>query len=168
MPGPLSPAQLRSFAEHGVLALAQFVDEATLHAWDAQMAQHLENDPTDATAWAAPSPTTPKLAPALNDLPQMRAVLSQLGADGWNGGSGLGNVRIKGDSKGAGNMLPRTDFAMGGSGNMKSPGDDWKAPNLGHIDGYGPGGWSGGFMLAATANLVDVEPKGGAFIYWSC
>ena len=31
---------------------------------------------------------------------------------------------------------------------------------------WGPGGWSGGFMLAATANLVDVEEKGGAFIYW--
>ena len=39
-------------------------------------------------------------------------------------------------------------------------------PATGHIDGYGPGGWSGGFMLGATAYLEDVEDGGGAFVYW--
>ena len=42
----------------------------------------------------------------------------------------------------------------------------WDWPAQGHIDGYGPGGWSGGFMLGATAYLDDVEANGGAFIYW--
>ena len=40
----------------------------------------------------------------------------------------------------------------------------WNMPATGHIDGYGPGGWSGGFMLGATAYLEDVEDEGGAFI----
>ena len=39
MGGPLSAAQLRSFAEEGVLVLTSFVDEATLQLWDAQMAE---------------------------------------------------------------------------------------------------------------------------------
>jgi ectoine hydroxylase-related dioxygenase (phytanoyl-CoA dioxygenase family) len=43
---------------------------------------------------------------------------------------------------------------------------EWGMPSSGHIDGYGPNGWSGGFMLGATTYLYDVEPQGGAFIYW--
>ena len=39
-------------------------------------------------------------------------------------------------------------------------------PDSGHIDGYGPGGWSGGFMLGATTYMDDVEPGGGGFVYW--
>ena len=35
-------------------------------------------------------------------------------------------------------------------------------PGSGHIDAYGPGGWSP-FMLGATTYLYDVEPGGGAF-----
>ena len=165
MGGPLSAAQLRSFAEEGVLILKSFVDEETLQLWDAQMAEQLEGDPADSATWAG-GPANPRLTPALKDLPQMQAVLRQLGAGGWGGGSGIGGVRVKGASGGAGNMRPRADAAMGGSGNMKSRDPGWKAPDMGHIDGYGPGGWSGGFMLAATAHLVDVEEKGGAFIYW--
>ena len=42
----------------------------------------------------------------------------------------------------------------------------WDMPATGHIDGYGPGGWSGGFMLGATAYLEDVEDEGGGFVYW--
>ena len=133
--GPLSAAQLRSFAEQGVLILEKFVDEATLSGWDAQMAEQLQSDPTASATWAA-NPNNPTLEPALKELPQMRAVLAQLGASGWDGGSGLGNVRVRGDSQGAGNMLPSKELKMGGSGNMKSPEiDAWKAPNLGHIDG---------------------------------
>ena len=165
MGGPLSAAQLRSFAAEGVLILRSFVDEETLQLWDAQMAEQLEGDPADSATWAG-GPANPRLTPALKDLPQMQAVLRQLGAGGWGGGSGIGGVRVKGASGGAGNMRPRADAAMGGSGNMKSRDPGWKAPDMGHIDGYGPGGWSGGFMLAATAHLVDVEEKGGAFIYW--
>lgn len=42
----------------------------------------------------------------------------------------------------------------------------WQMPATGHIDGYGPGGWSGGFMLGATAYLEEVQEEGGAFVYW--
>ena len=42
----------------------------------------------------------------------------------------------------------------------------WQMPDNGHIDGYGPNGWSGGFMLGATTYMYDVESEGGAFIYW--
>ena len=79
MGGPLSAAQLRSFAEEGVLVLTSFVDEATLQLWDAQMAEQLEGDPADSATWAG-GPANPQLTPALKDLPQMQAVLRQLGA----------------------------------------------------------------------------------------
>jgi len=136
MGGPLSAAQLRSFAEEGVLILESFVDEATLQLWDAQMAEQLEGDPADSATWAG-GPANPQLTPALKDLPQMQAVLRQLGAGGWGGGSGLGGVKIKGNSQNnAGNMRPRADAVMGGSGNMRRTEGAWKAPDLGHIDGY--------------------------------
>ena len=41
---------------------------------------------------------------------------------------------------------------------------DWSMPNGGHIDAYG-GQWYP-FMIGATTYLYDVEPTGGAFIYW--
>ena len=37
-------------------------------------------------------------------------------------------------------------------------------PESGHIDAYG-GSWAP-FMIGATTYLYDVEPKGGAFIFW--
>ena len=52
---------------------------------------------------------------------------------------------------------------------VKWPGPEgsaWKMPDSGHMDGYGPGGWSGGFMLGATTYMDDVEPGGGGFVYW--
>ena len=52
---------------------------------------------------------------------------------------------------------------------VKWPGPEdaaWQVPDSGHIDGYGPAGWSGGFMLGATAYIDDVEPRGGGFVYW--
>ena len=42
----------------------------------------------------------------------------------------------------------------------------WRGPAEGHIDGYGPGGWSGGFTLGMTTLLSDVRHAGGAFIVW--
>ena len=68
--------------------------------------------------------------------------------------------------------------------------EQWREPGQGHVDGYGPGGWSGtyfqlsvnshlpldflwfemmqtdtlgGFTLAATTYLDDVQPGGGCF-----
>ena len=31
---------------------------------------------------------------------------------------------------------------------------------------YGPGGWSGGFTIAATTYLDDVQPGGGCFYFF--
>ena len=42
----------------------------------------------------------------------------------------------------------------------------WVPPAAGHIDGYGPGGWSGGFTLGVTTMLTDVRHAGGAFVLW--
>ena len=55
----------------------------------------------------------------------------------------------------------------GGGGSMlvKWPGPEdaaWKMPDSGPLDGYGPAGWSGGFMLGATAYMDDVEPGAAA------
>jgi hypothetical protein len=34
------------------------------------------------------------------------------------------------------------------------------------VDGYGPGGWSGGFSLAATTYLDESTHGGGCFTFW--
>ena len=41
----------------------------------------------------------------------------------------------------------------------------WHPSGQGRVDGYGPGGSSGGFQLAATTSLEDVEHGGGGFTF---
>ena len=71
----------------------------------------------------------------------MQKVIEQLGGDQFAGGGGSPLVK------------------------WPKPGEEWKMPSSGHIDAYGPGGWSP-FMMGATTYVYDVEPGGGAFVFW--
>ena len=76
----------------------------------------------------------------------MQAVVKQLGAGKLAGGGG--GVLVNWPQPGA---PPDVSEAL----------KSWSPSAQGHVDGYGPGGWSGGFTLAATTYLEDVEPGGG-------
>ncbi len=156
---PLSVEQLREFAEEGVLILPGFIDDATSGGWLAQLEEQRGANPLSAAAWTHGGTSNNKpLVPALGDVPQMAAVLEQLGGAAWSGGgAGLGAVKVRQEA--THELAPAVLGAPHGTQmNHGRP--------MGHIDGYGPGGWSGGFMCAATTYLADVEPGGGAFVYW--
>lgn len=156
--GPLSPAQLREFAAEGVLILPGFIDDATSAGWLAQLEEQLGSDPLSAATWANGGSNTKALVPTLSDVPQMAALLDQLGGSGWTGGgAGLGAVKVMQEPTRQHPPAP-PGAPYGTQMNHARP--------MGHIDGYGPGGWTGGFILAATTYLADVEAGGGAFVYW--
>ena len=141
---PLDPGQIDLFKRHGFLLLEGLVDPETLSAWRDQFWSHIGADRDDPDTW--PEDYVIQgfgVDPPLGQLPPMRAIIEQLGGGMFGGG--------------------------GGSMLVKWPGPDgaaWQMPDSGHIDGYGPGGWSGGFMLGATTYMDDVEPGGGGFVYW--
>ena len=140
----LDAAQLDHFKAHGFVTLPGFVDTSTLDAWRDQFWSHVGADRDDTSTW--PDDYVVKdfaVEPRLSALPAMESVVQQLGGGMFAGGGG--------------SMLVKWPAA---------PGTEWQAPGNGHIDGYGPGGWSGGFMLAATTYLEDVQPRGGGFFYW--
>jgi hypothetical protein len=154
MGGPLSRAQLAEFAREGVLILRGFIDDATSGGWLAQLEEQVGGDPLASSTWADGASNSRPLVPALGGVPQVAAVLEQLGGAGWGGGgAGLGGVKIQ--------TLPEGELQQ-----PAAAADPVLEGFHGHIDGYGPGGWSGGFILAATTYLADVEPSGGAFVYW--
>ncbi|NKB72200.1 MAG: hypothetical protein GKR89_34410 [Candidatus Latescibacteria bacterium] len=139
----LSLAQIEFFKEQGYLVLEDFIELATVEGWRQQIWGHLGTSLDHPKEW--PNDYVVKdfsATPVFGHLPQMVAAVEQLGGGKFAGG-------------GSGPLVqwPRDD-------------GDWTLPSQGHIDGYGPGGWSGGFMLGATTYLYDVEPGGGAFVYW--
>lgn len=139
----LDSDQITHFKQHGFLILRGFIDDDTLQAWRRQFWGHVGAESGDPTTW--PEDYVVKdfgVDPSFGGLPKMQSVIGQLGGDRFAGGGG--------------SMLVQ----------WPKPDTPWKAPDQGHIDGYGPGGWSGGFMLGATTYLEDVDPGGGAFYYW--
>jgi hypothetical protein len=139
----LSAEQIDHFKTHGFVILRGFIDDDTLGAWRDQFWTHIGADRDDGSTW--PDDYVVKefnVEPRLGQLPQMLPLIDQLGGGMFAGGGG--------------SMLVQ----------WPKPDSQWQAPQTGHIDGYGPGGWGGGFMLGATTYLEDVEPGGGGFYYW--
>jgi hypothetical protein len=140
---PLTPDQISYLKENGYLILRNFIDPLQVQTWRHQFWQHLDADADDPSTW----PDSYVIEgfstdPIMGHLPQISAVVEQLGGGQFNGGGGSMLVQ-----------WPKQD-------------QDWNLSNSGHIDGYGPGGWSGGFMLGATTYLHDIEHRGGGFLYW--
>lgn len=139
----LDADQITHFKQHGYVILRDFVDAATLATWRDQFWNHVGADRDDSGTW--PDDYVVKefgVEPSFGHLPGMTPIIDQLGGDMFGGGGG--------------SMLVQ----------WPKPGTEWKAPVQGHIDGYGPNGWGGGFMLGATTYLEDVEAGGGGFYYW--
>ena len=140
----LDPGQIDLFKRQGFLVLEGLVEPETLSAWRDQFWSHVGADRDDPETWPEDYVIQGLgVDPPLGQLPPMQTIIEQLGGGMFGGG--------------------------GGSMLVKWPGPDgaaWKMPDSGHIDGYGPGGWSGGFMLGATTYMDDVEPGGGGFVYW--
>jgi hypothetical protein len=139
----LTDTQIDHFKAEGYVILSGFFATAQIEAWHDIFWTHVGARADEPKTWPD-SYVIDGLAldPVPGGLPPMQAIIEQL-SDGMFGGGG-------------GSMLIQ----------WPKPDQDWQLPGNGHIDGYGPGGWSGGFMLGATTYLEDVEARGGAFIYW--
>ena len=139
----LDTDQITHFKQHGYVILRGFIDNDLLQNWRDQFWGHVSAQADDPATW--PDDYVVKefsVDPAFGHLPQMQSIIEQLGGGMFSGGGG--------------SMLVQ----------WPKPDADWQAPTQGHIDGYGPGGWSGGFMLGATTYLEQVEAGGGGFFYW--
>ena len=145
--GILTAEQIAYFKTNGYLVLENFVKSDTIESWRKQIWNKLDADLSDPSGWPDQlvvngSNIEPE-SQVFGQLAQVRAVADQIGGGMFNGGGGQMLVKWPRKEKGA-----------------------WQMPTDGHIDGYGPNGWSGGFMLGATTYMYDVQPGGGAFIYW--
>ena len=139
----LSPAQIEFFKEQGYLILEDFIDPDTVVGWREQIWRHLGASLEEPDQWPDDYVVEGfSHEPVFGHMPQMAAAVEQLGGGKFTGG-------------GSGPLVK-----------WPQAGENWSMPEQGHIDGYGPNGWSGGFMLGATTYLYDVEPGGGAFVYW--
>lgn len=140
----LTSEQVQSFKENAYLVLPGFIATEQLLQWREQFWSHVGADAQDAATWPDNYVIGDfNVDPRLSDVPQLQSIVEQLGGGFFTGGGG--------------SMLVQWP---------KPEGTPWQMPGQGHIDGYGPGGWSGGFMLAATTYLEDVEEGGGGFVYW--
>ncbi len=138
----LTTEQVKSFQENGYLILKNFVDSDILDGWRTQVWEYLNSSLETPETW--PNDYVVQnfgFSPLFGQLPAMKDITAQLGGAQFTGGGGTPLVK-----------WPNRD-------------EKWKMPSSGHIDAYGPGGWSP-FMLGATTYLYDVKPGGGAFIYW--
>lgn len=139
----LTDTQIDHFKAEGYVILSGFFATAQIEAWHDIFWTHVGARADEPKTWPD-SYVIDGLAldPVPGGLPPMQAIIEQLSGGMFGGGGG--------------SMLIQ----------WPKPDQDWQLPGNGHIDGYGPGGWSGGFMLGATTYLEDVEARGGAFIYW--
>ena len=139
----LSEEQIGFFKQQGYLILENFIGSEQIARWREQFWTHIGADPQEPKSWPESYVIDGfAVEPTFGQLPQMQALIDTLGGGHFQGGGGSMLVH-----------WPRKEGT-------------WEWPAQGHIDGYGPGGWSGGFMLGATTYLADVEERGGAFTYW--
>ena len=143
---PLSAGQIEFFKTHGYLIIESMIEPVYIDAWRRDLWAHVGGEVQRPETWGEQtftlndfsfSPTTT----LLSQHPKVAAVIDQLGGGAFTGG--------------------------GGSPLIKWPDGRtvWRPPADGHVDAYGPGGWSP-FMIAATTYCYDVEYGGGAFTYW--
>jgi hypothetical protein len=143
---PLNDDQVQFFKDNGYVVLRNLIDPAVVDQWREAMWAHLGSDPDDPSTWNREYVVKDYKPPAgteIQKLDSIKEIVEQLGGGAFTGG-------------GAGPLIrwPETEQP-----------DEWKLPENGHIDGYGPGGWSH-MMLGATTYLEDVEHRGGGFTYW--
>ena len=138
----LTEKQVTFFQENGYLILENVIDTEVIDEWREQIWKHFNSSLETPETW--PDDYVVQnfgFSPQFGQLPVMREVIQQFSGGEFAGGGGSPLVK------------------------WPKPDEDWKMPGSGHIDAYGPGGWSP-FMLGATTYLYDVEPGGGAFVYW--
>lgn len=142
---PLNAQQIAHFKLNGYLVLKNVFDEATLEAWRRQIWRALDGSLEDPATW--PRETSgldgyeydPPNS-ALVHHPNMMSIIDQLSGGHFVAGDGIPIIR------------------------WPEPERTFEIPQTGHIDAYG-GRWLP-FMIGATTYLYDVEPGGGALIYW--
>ena len=162
----LRPEQLRTFQATGYLVLPSLVDEPTLRAWRAQIWSAIGADAAEPSTWpnrrgtpsspssrARPEPSGgqpsraaraagapgPVVSPALHELPAIRAVVDTLSGGG-------GRFRTIVPEADTGLVFPEEEELAG-----------WTPPQDGHLDGYGPTGWSG-VRLAPPPTHTHAHP----------
>ncbi len=139
----LTDNEVSHFKKEGYIVLPDLIEPELIEDWREQFWNHIAADPYNNSSWPDHYVIDAfSTDPIFGHVAQMDAIVKQLGGGHFAGGGGSMLVQ-----------WPQRD-------------GQWSMPAQGHIDGYGPGGWSGGFMLAATAYLEDVEEEGGAFTYW--
>ncbi len=135
----LSSDQIHSFQTDGHLILPGFVGTDLVQQWRDQFWRHL--DCSIAEKWPERVKDF-KPDPIFGDLPELQAIVRQLGGGHFTGG-GCG-VAVR---------WPKQD-------------QNWTMPDSGHLDGYPGEGCQAVLMVGATTYLHDVDPGGGAYVYW--
>lgn len=146
MSGPLNNDQIAYFKTHGYLIFERLIDESTLEDWRHQLWSALDSSLETPDTWPTDKYSIDGFQwdppeSAFGQYPALAAIVAQVGGGDFEGGGGSPLV-----------SWPQLD-------------KPWEGRTSGHIDAYGPGGWTP-FMIGATTYLYDVEPKGGAFTFW--
>lgn len=143
---PLSLEQIAFFKTHGYLILDNFIDKSTLKDWRGQVWAALGSSLQRPDTWpreihAVDDFKFASLFSAFGQYPGLASIIDQVGGGLFTGGMGAPII-----------AWPQLDSV-------------WSLPREGHIDAYGPRGWSP-FLIGATTYLYDVEPHGGSFVFW--
>ena len=138
----LTTKQVEFFQENGYLILENLIDSQVIDGWREQIWKHFNSSLETPDTW--PNNYVVEnfgFSPNFGHLPVMQEIIQQFSGGEFTGGGGAPLVK------------------------WPNPEGEWSMPGSGHIDAYGPGGWSP-FMMGATTYLYDVEPGGGAFVFW--
>jgi hypothetical protein len=142
----LTTEQIDFFKANGYLVAKNLINPGVVEEWRKQMWAHIGSSLETPDTWPGEYVVQGfEYEPpesAFGQLPAVQSIVEQVGGGAFTGGGGSPLVQWP-----------------------KPPDTEWSLPSSGHIDAYGPGGWSP-FMLGATTYLYDVEPGGGAFVYW--
>ncbi len=143
----LTSEQVDSFKINGFLVLEDFIAPDVLELWRSQMWTFLESEIDDRASWPTDREVFPDFRKVVghHDIgrhKRVAAIVRQMGQGIFVGSEGTPVIR------------------------WPDPDRKWQMPRRGHVDGYSPRGWSGGFMFGATVYLYDVEAGGGAVVCW--
>ena len=145
----LSDAQIAAFKADGALVLRSYIPSDIVDSWLEQWWAQTAASRDDAASWPGEAPAAEwRVSPKLMDLPQVEALSTQLG------GPGGFTTSYPFD----GHMIPTWP--------AREPGAEWSPSGMGHLDNYGPNGWTGGLNhgFVVTAYLEDIEEGGGCFV----
>ena len=122
----LTDGQIEEFKREGVLILRGFIEQARVSEWRRQFWGHIQQhypdcDPNDTDTWPTDFVIPGGFSVDVSGLPQMQAVVQQLGGGELRGG--MGGTLVVWPTKGK-------TIA------------DW-VPGVGHVDGYGAVGGVG-------------------------